>query len=51
MYEQQKPVTSENLFISMTGLFSSAQYLEAEGTMVNGGRPRNIKPITSYNDV
>ena len=42
MHEQQKPVTFEKLFVSMTGLFPSAQYLEAEGTVVNGGRPGNI---------
>lgn len=45
MHKQQKPVMFEKLFVSMTGLFPSAQYLEAEGTMVNGGRTGNINQI------
>lgn len=41
MHEQQKPVTFRET-VNMIDLFLSAQYLEVEGAVGNGGRPGNV---------
>lgn len=48
MHEQEKSVLFGKCFVGMTGLFPSAQYLEAEGSMDDGGEPGNINQSCNF---